>query len=165
MRQTWAKLLHKEMETNENIYLITADLGYGLLDKIFEDYPDRAINVGASEQAAVGIAAGLAMSGKIPFVYSITNFVLYRPYEFIRNFLVVDGLTVHLVGSGRDKDYSHDGPSHHSYDAKDVIEALRASTPGENRLTSFFPLDEADLSDAFKETLKSNQSTFTSLRR
>ena len=86
MRKHFASLLHEEMSKNKDIYLITGDLGYGLWDKIRDDYPDRFFNVGSSEMAMMGMGIGLAMEGKIPFVYSITPFAIYRPFEMIRNY-------------------------------------------------------------------------------
>lgn len=165
MRKTWAKCLEAKMAENENIYLLTADLGYGLLDDLLKKFPDRVLNVGASEQAAVGIAVGLALSGKIPFVYSITNFVLYRPFEFIRNYLASEGIPVHLVGSGRDKDYAHDGISHWSEDAKDVLEALNKVSRQDKGIKSYFPQEKEEMSAILDEIITLDQPSFTSLRR
>ena len=76
MRKEFALMLHSEMAANENIYLLTGDLGYGLWDKIKIDYPDRFINFLSSEQLMLGAASGMALEGKIPVVYSITPFLL-----------------------------------------------------------------------------------------
>lgn len=124
MRREFFKVLHEQMSKNPDIWALTGDLGYGGFDKIREYFPDRFINCGASEQAMIGIACGLAAEGKIPFVYSITNFLLYRPFEFVRNYVNHEGFNVKLIASGRDKDYAHDGFSHHSEDAKQVIDLL-----------------------------------------
>jgi transketolase len=121
MRRDFAEILHAEMGKNKDIFLLTGDLGYGLWDRIRIDYSDRFINVGSSEQLMLGMACGLAMEGKIPFVYSITPFVLYRPYEFIRNYVDHEKLAVKLVGGGRDKDYGYLGFSHWAEDDKQVI--------------------------------------------
>lgn len=112
MRLKFAELLHKEMAENENIHLICADLGYFILDEIFKDFPDRAINVQAAEQAMIGVGIGLALAGKIPVCYSITPFILHRPYEAIKLYLEHENIAVKLVGSGRYKDYKQDGISH-----------------------------------------------------
>ncbi len=116
MRRTFGIELHKHMQQNKDIVVVTGDLGYGLFDMIRLDFADRFINVGAAEQTMMGVAVGLALSGKIPVVYSITPFLLYRPFETIRNYVDHEGIPVKLIGSGRDKDYSHDGFSHHAQD-------------------------------------------------
>ena len=87
MRKQFAEFLHDEMSLNEDIHVLTGDLGYGLWDKIKLDYPDRFINFLSSEQLMLGAACGMALEGKVPVVYSITPFLLYRPFEWIRNYL------------------------------------------------------------------------------
>lgn len=112
MREQFFSQLHELMSTDERIIFITGDLGYFFADRIRNDFPDRFFNVGAAEQAMMGIGIGMALQGKVPFVYSITPFLLFRPFEAIRNYLDYEQIPVILVGSGRDKDYLADGPSH-----------------------------------------------------
>ena len=112
MRKEFASFLHGEMSYNEKIVLLTGDLGYGLWDQIKIDYPDRFYNVMSSEQLMIGTAVGLAMEGFIPIVYSITPFLIYRPFELLRNYLDHENIPVKLVGGGRDKDYGYLGFSH-----------------------------------------------------
>lgn len=122
MRKSFAKALHQQMQKNDQIFLITGDLGFKLFDEIRKDFPDRAINTGAAEQSMMGIGVGLAMEGKIPFVYSITPFLLFRTAETIRNYVNHEQIPVKLIGSGRDKDYSHDGFSHYAGDDSAILE-------------------------------------------
>jgi transketolase len=103
------------------IWVVTGDLGYKMWDQIKTDFPDRFINVGAAEQVMVGLGVGLALEGKVPFVYSITTFLLYRPFETIRNYIHREKIPVKLVGSGRDKDYVNDGFSHWAEEDKEVM--------------------------------------------
>tara|TARA_Y100000385_G_C12970995_1_gene584008 strand:- start:541 stop:1011 length:471 start_codon:yes stop_codon:yes gene_type:complete len=124
MRKDFATLLHAEMALNEKLFLLTGDLGYGLWDKIKIDYPDRFYNVMSSEQLMVGAATGLATDGFIPVVYSITPFVLYRPFELLRNYLHHENIPVKLVGGGRNKDYGYLGFSHWAEEDLDVLSAL-----------------------------------------
>ena len=124
MRKEFAEFLHGEMSHNEKIILVTGDLGYGLWDRIKIDYPDRFYNVMSSEQLAVGTAVGLAMEGFIPLVYSITPFVLYRPFELLRNYLDHEQIPVKLVGGGRDKDYGYLGFSHWAEEDTKVLSTL-----------------------------------------
>lgn len=121
MRRKFSDELEAWMEKDPDIWVISIDLGYKMLDNIRDKFPDRFINTGASEQAAMGIAVGLALEGKKPFIYSITSFLLYRPFETIRNYIHHEKIPVRLVGGGRDFDYEHDGFSHWSHDADKVL--------------------------------------------
>lgn len=125
MRNAFVETLITLMKTNNRIWVLTADVGYGFFDEIRKKFPDRFLNCGISEQAMIGIAVGLAGSGKIPFVYSMTPFVLYRPYEFIRVLVHYDKANVKIIASGRGKDYSDDhNYSHHGTEDKIVLKSL-----------------------------------------
>ena len=112
-RRHFADLLHARMAVDPTVWCLTGDLGFGMLKEIERDYPDRFVNVGAAEQLLVGAGVGLALEGKTPICYSITPFILYRPAEWIRNYLDHEKIRVKLVGAGYGDDYSHDGFSHH----------------------------------------------------
>jgi transketolase len=124
MRKECMNLLLAEMVDNTDIIVLTADLGFGLLDQIQNSFPERFHNVGAAEQLMIGAGIGLAESGKIPVCYSMSSFLLYRPFEFLRNYVNAECIPVKLIGSGRDKDYSHDGLSHWAHDDEQVLAAL-----------------------------------------
>ena len=128
MRQKFAKLMLQEMrrwtDGGEDIVLITADMGYGLWDNVRTEFPNRFFNVGSAEQLMVGMAAGFAMEGKIPVCYSITPFLLYRPFELIRDFMNHENLPIKLAGGGRDKDYGYLGFTHWAEDDEKVLSAL-----------------------------------------
>ena len=158
MRGWFAYELYQRMKLDKRIWLLTGDLGYGMLDSIRDDFPDRFINCGAAEQSMMGIACGLALEGKIPFVYSITTFLLYRPFETIRTYINHERLNVKLIGSGRDKDYVHDGISHWSEDALHVLKCL----PNIQRC---FPDEKEYIPDIIHEMLIHDKPYFLSLRR
>jgi transketolase len=124
MRRLFAQAVLEEMEKNEAIVLITADMGYGLWDKIRDTYPARFFNVGSAEQLMIGAAAGMAMEGKIPVCYSITPFAIYRPFEFIRNFMHFEQLPIKVAGGGRDKDYGYLGYTHWAEEDLKVLSSL-----------------------------------------
>ena len=135
-------MLKLEMVKSKEIVVLTADMGYGLLDSIRKEFPDRFVNFGSSEQLMVGAATGMAMEGKIPVCYSITPFLLYRPFEFIRNYMNHEQIPIKLVGGGRNKDYGNLGFTHH---AEDDIEIM-------SRLPNIFlykPADTDELKDLF----------------
>ena len=158
MRQEFWNQLYKQMQNNPDIWVLVGDLGYGGADKIKSMFPQRFINCGASEQAMMGIAVGLALKGKIPFVYSITPFLLRRPYETIKLYLDGEKIPVKLVGSGRDKDYAHDGPSHDATDAPELLKTLP-------NIDSFFPDSEEQVKEMLEIMVKGQSPAFISLKR
>lgn len=158
MRGYFAYYVHKQMAKNKKIWVICGDLGYKMWDKVKNDYPDRFLNTGASEQAMVGIAVGLALEGKIPIVYSITPFLLYRPFETIRNYIDHEKTPVILVGSGRDKDYVDDGFSHWAEEDKKVMEIFR-------NITSVWPKTKEEITALVEKVIKSNKPWYINLSK
>lgn len=158
-RGYFAHYLYEAMKTDPDIWVITGDLGYGMLDKIRDDFPDRFINTGAAEQAMMGIAVGLALEGKKPFVYSITTFLLYRPFETVRNYINHERIPVRLIGAGRDRDYEHDGFSHWS---EDIIPIFENAFP---YITDLWPEEKEDIPEMVKMMVAENHPWFISLRR
>ena len=158
MRGQFAYDLYERMAKDENIWLVTADLGYKQFDRIREDFKDRFVNVGAAEQCGVGLSVGLALQGKIPFFYSITNFALYRPFEFIRNYLNYEHIPVKIVGAGRDKDYDVDGITHHSEDARTILDTLPD-------IQQMWPDTKEEVKLVIDEAVSNNKPSFISLRR
>ena len=122
MRKQFADILHEIMQDNPKIVVIVGDVGFGVFDQIRIDFPDRFYNAGASEQLLLGMAVGMALEGYIPIAYTITPFLLYRPFEFIRNYLNHEKINVKLVGAGRNDDYSRDGFTHHAFDDIVIME-------------------------------------------
>lgn len=158
MRGWFAYEVAQHMKNNDDIYVVTADLGYGMWDHVKINYPDRFINTGAAEQAAMGLCVGLALAGKIPFFYSITNFALYRPFETIRNYISHEQIPVQIIGAGRNKDYAHDGISHWSEDYLQVLNAL----PG---LVAHIPQTKEQMPSLVGELIDKRLPSFISLRR
>lgn len=158
MRKAFAGLLYAEMLENESIILLTADLGYGLWDKIAERFPDRFYNVGSSEQLMMGMATGLAMEGKIPVVYSITPFLLYRPFEFIRNYLDHEMIPVKLVGGGRNDDYGYLGFSHWAHDDKRIMSVF-------DNITKTHPETLQELQAGFETFMYDGRPRYINLKR
>ena len=156
MRNTFANLILEEMKENEHIYVIVGDVGYGVFDQIKESYPERFINPGAAEQLIVGMATGLAMEGKIPIIYSITPFILYRPFEFLRNLVNKENIPVKIVGSGRDEDYGALGFSHFATDDEAVLSSLK-------NIKIFKPEKPEDIN--IKEFLYNESPSYLNLKR
>jgi transketolase len=98
--------------TDERYYLLVCDMGFGVIDQLKEEFPKRIINCGIMEQGTVGIAAGMSMSGLIPIVYSIVNFLVFRAIEQIRNDIILQNLNVKLIATGANDYFKFLGPSH-----------------------------------------------------
>ena len=158
MRKSLVEELLKIMEVNKDIYFITADLGYFLFDRIRDQFPDRFVNTGASEFSAVGMAVGLAKMGKIPFVYSITPFLMYRAFEMIRNYVDFEKIPIILLGGGRDNDYHIDGQTHDSTDLKPILDNL-------NNIKQYWPETAEEIPNLVKKVIKDEKPTFISLRK
>lgn len=151
-------LLLNEMINNEKIITLTADLGFGLLDQIKSAFPERFFNVGAAEQLLIGAGVGLAEQGKIPVCYSMSSFILYRPFEFLRNYVNAEKIPVKLIGSGRDYDYSHDGLSHWAHDDELVLKSLP-------NIKIYKPSSILELETVWKEFINSNEPAYLNLTR
>jgi transketolase len=158
MRKQFAKLLFDEMAENEDIYLITGDLGYGLWDAVRDTYPDRFFNVGSAEMAMMGMGIGLAMEGKIPYVYSITPFAIYRPFEMIRNYIDHEKIPVNIIGGGRDQDYGYLGFSHWSHDDMRIMTSF-------SDIALYKPNNDQDLQQAFDFSLTKTKGCYINLKR
>jgi Transketolase, C-terminal subunit len=97
---------------DKRIVLLVCDMGFGVTDKFQEEFPDKIFNMGMMEQGTVGIAAGMAMTGFIPIVYSIVNFLVFRAIEQIRNDVVLQNLNVKFIATGVNNYFRFLGPSH-----------------------------------------------------
>ena len=99
-------------EKDNRIVLLVCDMGFGVTDKFRDQLPGRFFNMGIMEQGTVGIAAGMAMTGLIPVVYSIVNFLVFRALEQIRNDVVMQNLNVKFIATGVNNYFSFLGDSH-----------------------------------------------------
>jgi transketolase len=97
---------------DKRIFLLVCDMGFGVTDKFREEFPDRIFNMGIMEQGTVGIAAGMAMAGLRPIVYSIVNFLAYRALEQIRNDVLMQNLNVKFISTGVNNYFGFLGSSH-----------------------------------------------------
>ena len=134
MRDAFARVLEEEMEQNKRIVLVTGDLGFGVLRRIHERFPERLINAGIAEQGMVSMAAGLAATGRTVVVYSIGNFLTLRPLEQIRNDCVYHGADVKVVCVGGGFVYGSLGMSHHATEDMAIMRAIPEMicyTPGD----------------------------------
>ena len=112
MRDAFFEELVTQAKQNPNIVILTADHGAFALEDFSKTYPKQYINIGIAEQNMVGVAAGLALSGKIVFIYGIAPFVSLRILEHLSVDVALQQLPVNVVSVGSGFTYSTDGPSH-----------------------------------------------------
>lgn len=111
-RQSFVETVTRLMETDEKLVLLLGDISIWAFREAFEKYPTRCYNLGVTEQASVGLAAGLAMSGFYPIYHTIDSFMVRRAYEFIRLDFGEQKLKGLFVSVGADDDYRKLGPTH-----------------------------------------------------
>lgn len=117
MRRAFGKTIVRLAEKDPNIFLISGDVEQEM-DEYKERWPERYINAGLCEQTMIGMAAGMAAEGLRPVVYSITPFLIERPFEQIKIDIDEQDLPVMLVGQS---DYPTHGPTHRPLNAEGLV--------------------------------------------
>jgi len=156
VRDAFLRSLINLAETDDRIALLTGDLGFGVVEKFGDKFPDRFWNCGVAEQSMIGIAAGLAKSGMLPFVYSIANFPTFRCLEQIRNDICYHNLPVTIVSVGAGLGYGTLGYTHHGIED---IAAMR-SLPN---ISIYSPSDPMDVTQVLSRINKNPSPTYLRL--
>ena len=114
MRTAYLDTLYDLASKDKKVFALISDNGAIVYDKYRKDLAAQYLNLGISEANMLGVAAGMASCGKIPFAYTIGAFLAYRAFEFIRNDICLQKQNVKIVGTGAGMVYSALGPTHHS---------------------------------------------------
>lgn len=114
MRTAYLNTLYDLANKDKRVYALISDNGAIVYDRYRKDLASQYLNLGISEANMLGMAAGMASCGKIPFAYTIGAFLAYRAFEFIRNDICLQKQNVKIVGTGAGETYSALGPTHHS---------------------------------------------------
>ena len=154
MRNRFGKVISKLADENENIIIIVADIGYRVFDDFREKYPERFINMGICEQSIISVASGMALEGLQPWVYTITPFLIERPFEQIKLDIDHQNVNVNLVGFA---DYPTLGPSHAELDGERLMKLFK-------NIKSFFPKNSDETESAIYQSYKKDSPTFISLK-
>ncbi len=142
MRDKFINVL-KSYATDERLFLLTGDLGYGILEPLGNSLGNKFCNAGIAEQNMVGVSAALASEGFLPFVYSISPFIYARAFEQVRNDICFHNLPVCLVGSGAGFGYGTAGSTHHALEDC----AITSTLPN---MTVYVPCFNTDLISIIK---------------
>lgn len=156
MRKAYLKTLYDLAVENDNVVSLVADNGLIVFDDFREKFSERYFNFGISEENMIGAAAGMANCGKIPFCYTISSFLAYRSFEFIRNDVCFQNQNVKIVGIGSGMAYSTLGPSHHTTEDISVLRALP-------NLTIFSPGSPLDVKKIIRAAYQINGPVYIRL--
>jgi transketolase len=124
LRTAFIETLCELAEQNDRIWLLCGDLGYSVLERFAQRFPNRYVNVGVAEQNMTGLAVGLSMCNKIVFTYSIANFNTFRCIEQIRNDVCYHNANVKIVSVGGGFTYGTQGYSHYAVEDLAIMRAL-----------------------------------------
>ncbi|OUR60332.1 hypothetical protein A9Q74_14050 [Colwellia sp. 39_35_sub15_T18] len=150
MRRAFSDTLVEIADKNEKLMFLTGDLGYQVFTELEEKHPDKYINAGIAEAQMATCAAGLALSGYRPIIYSIASFMTGRAFEQIRVSINYQQLPVLVVGAGGGYIYANSGVTHHA--AEDM--GLMSLLPGMQVLSPGSPEEVKSLLWQFFETTK-----------
>ncbi len=153
MRNAFADEVFKIAQEDDRLILLSGDIGNKLFDKFKTLGQSRFFNCGVAEANMMGVAAGMALSGLRPFVYTITPFTTTRCYEQIRVDVCYHNAPVVIVGTGSGLSYADLGPTHHSLEDIAILRAL----PG---MQVFAPCDTTELRLCLRETLSQNSPAY-----
>ena len=154
MRRKFGKLIDKIAKKDKKVYLLVGDIGYGIFDDFRKNHPDRFLNLGICEQSLIGVAAGMSLEGLKPWVYTITPFLIERPFEQIKLDINQQKANVKLVGFA---DYPTLGPTHSEINAKKSMKLFE-------NIKSFYPKDSMDTEKIVKKCNTIKGPTFISLK-
>ena len=158
MRDAFFTSLHEIATRDKQVILLAADSGALVLDNLRRDMPEQFMNTGVAEQNMIGVATGLAMRGKVVYVYSIIPFTTMRCFEQIRVDVCWNNLPVKIVGIGAGMTYFSLGPTHHG--TEDI--ALMRSLPN---MTVLNPADNTAASAFARLSYKLQKPTYVRLDR
>ena len=158
LRKVFFEHLIELAENDRDIILITNDVGYSYFETFQEKYPGRFINAGIMEQSIMGIAAGLALAGKKPYVYSMIPFVLMRCYEQLRNDVCYQNLNVKVIGVAGKESYKFLGYSHNIAEDEDL--QILAPLPN---IVSYVPKDHVEVVGMMNKSYQEGEPSYTRL--
>lgn len=154
MRRRFGKIINEIAKKDPKVVLLVGDIGYGIFDDFRKNHPKRFFNMGICEQSIIGFSAGLALEGLKPWVYTITPFLIERPFEQIKLDIDQQNVGVNLVGYA---DYPKQGPTHAELNAKKMMSLFK-------NIKSYFPKDSLETEKLIYKSYKSKGPCFISLK-
>lgn len=154
MRKAFGETIVELAEKDKNIILISGDVEHEM--EIFKKkFPERYINIGLCEQSMITIAASMALEGLRPFVYSITPFLIERPFEQIKIDIDEHNLPVILIGYA---DYPTHGPTHRPLNAEKLVSIFK-------NIQGYFPKSSEETKKNILDSYNSKKPAIISMKR
>ena len=154
MRRIFGKTIDEIAKKDKKVMLLVGDIGYGIFDDFRKNHPNRFLNLGICEQSLIGVAAGMSLEGLKPWVYTITPFLIERPFEQIKLDIDQQNVNVKLVGFA---DYPTLGPTHSELDGKKISKLFK-------NIKSFFPKDTIETEKNVLKCYRNKGPNFISLK-
>ena len=154
MRRVFGKFINELAKRDKKIVLIVCDIGYGIFDEFRKTHSSRFFNFGICEQSTISAASGMALEGLKPWVYTITPFLIERPFEQIKLNIDQQKTNVKLVGYA---DYPTLGPTHRELDAKKLMSLFK-------NIDSYFPKNSSQTISFMKKIHLSKKPAFLNLK-
>ena len=154
MRRKFGKIINELANKDNKIVLLVGDIGYGIFVDFRKNHPKKFFNMGICEQSLIGIAAGMSLEGLKPWVYTITPFLIERPFEQIKLDIDQQKANVKLVGFA---DYPSLGPTHKELNAKKLVKLFK-------NIKSFFPKNSLETEKNILHSYRIKGPTFISLK-
>ena len=154
MRRRFGKLINELAKKDDKIVLLVGDIGYGIFDEFRKTHPKKFFNLGICEQSLLGAASGMSLEGLKPWVYTITPFLIERPFEQLKLDINQQKVNVKLVGFA---DYPNLGPTHSETDAEIIMGLFK-------NIKSYFPNNSQDTEKAVYECYNNKGPNFISLK-
>lgn len=154
MRKAFGEEIIKLAKTDDKIVLISGDVEHEM-DEFKKQFPDRYINIGLCEQTMITMAAAMCLEGLRPIVYSITPFLIERPFEQIKIDIDEHNLPVMLIGYA---DYPTHGPTHRPLNAEHLVKIFK-------NIKGFFPKSRDETSKIIRNAYNEKIPTIICMKR
>ena len=154
MRRRFGQLINELAKKDDKIVLLVGDIGYGIFDEFRKNNPKKFFNMGICEQSLIGTASGMALEGLKPWVYTITPFLIERPFEQLKLDIDQQNVNVKLVGYA---DYPELWPTHSETNAKELMKLLK-------NIEAFFPENSEQTEQHVLYCYEKKGPTFISLK-
>lgn len=154
MRRKFGEIIDKLAKKDKKVVLLVGDIGYGIFDDYRKNHKERFFNLGICEQSLIGVASGMAIQGLKPWVYTITPFLIERPFEQVKLDIDQQNVNVNLVGFA---DYPHLGPTHSEINGKKLSQLFK-------NIKSYFPKNSVETEKIVLKCHKNKGPNFISLK-